>query len=65
MPRDNIDYAAPSNPVLCPICGQVLQMATDRGLAAFECERCGQFSDFSDVSASRADGRLLKVSRAS
>jgi endogenous inhibitor of DNA gyrase (YacG/DUF329 family) len=35
-----------SEPVACPICGRPLKWVPDRWLAAFECEHCGQFSDF-------------------
>jgi len=35
-----------SERVACPICGRQLKWIPDRWLAAFECETCGQFSDF-------------------
>lgn len=43
MPHDN---AARLETVACPICGRPLKWTPDRWLAAFECERCGEFSDF-------------------
>lgn len=43
MPHES---APPSKPVACPICGRRLKWTPDRWLAAFECERCGGFSDF-------------------
>jgi len=39
--------------VLCPICRRPLTWAPDRWLGTFECERCGQFSDFGTVAESR------------
>jgi len=40
------DSTARSEPVDCPICGRPLKWRADRWLAAFECEQCGEFSDF-------------------
>jgi len=44
----------PTSPgtVLCPICRRPLTWAPDRWLATFECERCGQFSDFGSAAQS-------------
>ena len=44
----------PTSPgtVLCPICRRPLTWAPDRWLATFECERCGQFSDFASAAQS-------------
>lgn len=41
----------PSTPdtVLCPICRRPLRQAPDRWLETFECNRCGEFSDFSSA----------------
>jgi len=39
-----------SEPVACPICGRPLKWVADRWLAAFECEQCGQFTDFGGAS---------------
>jgi endogenous inhibitor of DNA gyrase (YacG/DUF329 family) len=38
--------------VLCPICRRPLTWASDRWLATFECDRCGQFSDFASAALS-------------
>ena len=35
-----------SEPVDCPICGRPLKLIPDDFLAGFECNDCGQFSDF-------------------
>ncbi len=35
-----------SEPIACPICGRPMKWTPDQLLAAFECEHCGQFSDF-------------------
>jgi len=32
--------------VACPICRRTLKWTADRWLDAFECEQCGQFTDF-------------------
>ncbi len=32
--------------VTCPICRRPLKSGGDQWLSAFECERCGEFSDF-------------------
>jgi hypothetical protein len=47
MPHEN---APPSEPIACPICGRPLKWTADRWLAAFECDYCGQFSDFGGTS---------------
>jgi hypothetical protein len=54
MPNAN---AARLEPVPCPICARPLKSTADRWLPAFECERCGQFSDFGDASLSPAQSR--------
>jgi endogenous inhibitor of DNA gyrase (YacG/DUF329 family) len=41
----------------CPICGRPLRWTGARWLASFECDRCGQFSDFGDASRSPAQSR--------
>jgi endogenous inhibitor of DNA gyrase (YacG/DUF329 family) len=49
--------SAAREPVTCPICGQPLKRTADRWLSAFECDRCGQFSDFGDALTSAGKGR--------
>jgi hypothetical protein len=44
------ECAPPPEPVACPICGRPLKWTADRWLAAFECDQCGQFSDFGGAS---------------
>jgi hypothetical protein len=51
------DAIARPDPIACPICGQVLKRTTAHWLAAFDCDRCGQFSDFGDASLSPAGSR--------
>ena len=51
------DRVASSTPVACPICRRSLRWTADRWLAAFDCDRCGQFSDFGGASLSPAQGR--------
>ena len=51
------DSPAQSEPVACPICGRPLRRTADRWLSVFECDRCGQFSDFGDASLSPAQSR--------
>jgi tRNA(Ile2) C34 agmatinyltransferase TiaS len=40
------DKSTGAEPVACPICRRPLKSAGDQWLAAFECERCGEFPDF-------------------
>jgi endogenous inhibitor of DNA gyrase (YacG/DUF329 family) len=40
------EITSPSKAVACPICGRPIKWMPDRWLAAFECQRCGQFADF-------------------
>ena len=47
-----LDRAARSEPVLCPICGRPLRSTVAHRLPAFECDRCDQFSDFGGASSS-------------
>ena len=49
--------AARSEPIACPICGRALARTTSGWLAAFECDRCGQFTDFDGALSSTVDGR--------
>lgn len=46
--QDESDPRSESIP--CPICGLPLKRTAERWVAALECDRCGQFSDFRDVS---------------
>jgi hypothetical protein len=39
------DHGLGSEPIACPICAQPLKRTTD---LAFDCDRCGQFSNFGD-----------------
>jgi hypothetical protein len=50
-----VDSSAPgpSGVVLCPICHRPLRWAPDRWLATFDCDRCGQFPDFSSTPSAR------------
>jgi endogenous inhibitor of DNA gyrase (YacG/DUF329 family) len=49
----------PEESVACPICGKPLKSVDDRWLSAFECERCGQFTDFGTMSPSAERRRQL------
>jgi hypothetical protein len=49
-----LDRAARSETLPCPICGRPLRSTVAHWLAAFECDRCGQFSDFGGASSSPA-----------
>ena len=53
------DALARSDSLACPICARVLRRAADRGFAVFECDHCGQFSDFGETSWSPAPRRML------
>ncbi len=54
MPHDAL---ARPDPLACPICARLLRRAADRGFAVFECDHCGQFSDFGEPSWSPAPRR--------
>jgi tRNA(Ile2) C34 agmatinyltransferase TiaS len=41
----------PTESVACPICGRPLKSMGAHWLSAFECEKCGQFTDFSAPSS--------------
>ena len=44
------DALCRSDSLACPICGRPLRRTSDRGFAVFECDHCGQFSDFGETS---------------
>jgi hypothetical protein len=50
--------------VTCPICRRPLKAGGDQWLSAFECERCGEFSDFGrafhETSARAARPRIAR-----
>ena len=50
--RLQVDRTARPEPVPCPICGRPLKWTANQRLSAFECDRCGQFSDFGGASSS-------------
>lgn len=52
-----LDRDARSEPVPCPICGDPLRWTAAPRLDAFECDRCGHFSDFGGVSPSPPSDR--------
>src|SRR5438093_86377 len=58
QPREDAVHNTPTSPgtVLCPICRRPLTWAPDRWLGTFDCERCGEFSDF--ASAAHSPRRL-------
>jgi len=55
--------------VTCPICRRPLKASGDQWLSAFECERCGEFSDFGrafdETSARGARPRIAQRRRMS
>src|SRR5437588_6905466 len=53
-------HNARSEPVACPICSRPLRWTPDRWLSAFECDRCGQFSDFGDASFQPAQSKTSR-----
>jgi|RhiMetdeSRZDD1v2_1073273.scaffolds.fasta_scaffold293763_7 endogenous inhibitor of DNA gyrase (YacG/DUF329 family) len=57
----------PSTPgtLLCPICRRPLRWAPDRWMATFECDRCGQFSDFASAALSSRKAAAALAGRAS
>jgi hypothetical protein len=54
---------ARSEIIACPICGRPLKWRADRWLAAFDCARCGEFSDFGSASAMDAECRFPRLNR--
>jgi endogenous inhibitor of DNA gyrase (YacG/DUF329 family) len=63
------DKATGSVLVTCPICRRPLKSGGDEWLSAFECERCGEFSDFGrafhETSARGARPRIARRYRGS
>jgi ribosomal protein L37AE/L43A len=52
------DSVAQPESLACPICDRALTRRIANGwLAIFECDRCGEFSDFGDGSPSPAQNR--------
>ncbi len=45
----------PLTPIVCPYCGGKLNWTPDLWLEAFECRRCGPFSDFGSAPSTRRD----------
>jgi len=46
-----VDNPSPSpEPLACPICRRPLRRTSKRLLSALECDQCGPFSDFTDIS---------------
>jgi hypothetical protein len=61
------DKATGAELVTCPICRRPLKSGGDQWLSAFECERCGEFSDFgrafNETSARGARPRIARRRR--
>lgn len=55
--------SGPLAPIMCPYCGEPLNWAPDQWLAAFECRRCGPFSDFGSSPLAHRNPSALTASR--
>jgi len=55
-----LDPEAPAGSLTCPICARPLKKTSVHSLTAFECDSCGQFSDFSDRPRASSEERHIR-----